>query len=88
MADADQRIIALLEELVALQKAAGERQEQMLLRSDQHFAAARERSDRAIELQKNAMSRHRQFTKVWAAMIVFILACVIGLLVAISRYLP
>jgi hypothetical protein len=87
MADADARIIALLEELVALQKIAGERQERMLQRSDDYYAAARARTEQAIELQKVAVARQRTFIRAWAALIVFVLACVIGLLVAVSRYL-
>lgn len=87
MADADPRIVALLEELVALQKTAGERQEQMLQRSDQYFAAARERTERAIELQKTAVARQQWFVRLWLGLIVFVLACVGGLLLALNRYL-
>jgi len=87
MSDAAARIVALLAELVALQKAAGERQLQMLERGDRQFAEARERSERAIGLQKTAVDRQRRFVRAWAALIVFVIAVVVGLLIAVSRYL-
>jgi hypothetical protein len=87
MPDTSERVVALLEELVALQKTANERQQQAIQKSEQYYADARRRTEHAIELQKTAVERQRWFVRVWLGLIVFIVACVAGLLVAVSRYL-
>jgi hypothetical protein len=87
MADTDDRINALLEQLVELQKTANERQQQALHKTEQYYADARARSEQAIELQKTALTRQRWFVRVWLGLIVFIVAIVAGLLAALSRYL-
>ena len=87
MSDADGRVIALLEELVDLQRTANEQQQQALRKSEQYYADARARTETAIELQKVAVERQRWFVRVWLGLIVFIVACIAGLLIAVSRYL-
>ena len=87
MPDADTRTIALLEELVALQKVANAQQLQAVQKNEQYYADARLRTEHAIGLQQTAVQRQRWFVRVWLGTIVFILACVIGLLIALSRYL-
>jgi len=87
MSDADARVVALLEELAGLQKTANEQQRQALLKTEQYYADARARTETAIELQKLAVERQRWFVRVWLGLIVFIVACVAGLLIAVSRYL-
>jgi len=87
MSDADARVVALLEELAGLQKTANEQQRQALLKTEQYYADARARAETAIELQKLAVDRQRWFVRVWLGLIVFIVACIAGLLIAVSRYL-
>jgi len=87
MTDADARVVALLEELAGLQKTANEQQRQALLKTEQYYADARARAETAIELQKLAVERQRWFVRVWLGLIVFIVACIAGLLIAVSRYL-
>lgn len=87
MSDTDARTVALLEELVALQKTANEQQRQALERTERYNAEARERSEHAIALQQLAVARQRWFVRVWLGLIVFVLACAAGLLLALSRYL-
>jgi hypothetical protein len=87
MSNADERVVALLEELVALHKAANDRQLLVLQKTEQFQADARARSEVAIELQKVAVARQRWFVRVWLGLIVFIVACIAGLLIAVSRYL-
>jgi hypothetical protein len=87
MSDADARVVALLEELVDLHKTANEQQRQALQKTEQYYADARARSEAAIELQKVAVTRQRWFVRVWLGLIVFIVACIAGLLIAVSRYL-
>jgi len=87
MSDADARVVALLEELVALQKTANERQQQTLQLAERNYADARQRAEQSIELQKTAVERQRWFVRVWLGLIVFIVACAAGLLIAVSRYL-
>ena len=87
MTDVDDRTIALLEQLVELQKTANERQQQALQKTEQYYADARTRTEQAIELQKTAVARQRWFVRVWLGLIVFIVAIVAGLLLAVSRYL-
>ena len=87
MSDADARVVALLEELVALQKTANERQQQTLQLAERNYADARQRAEQSIELQKTAVERQRWFVRVWLGLIVFIVACIAGLLIAVSRYL-
>ena len=87
MSDADARVVALLHELVDLQRTANEQQRQALLKTEQYYADARARAETAIELQKLAVERQRWFVRVWLGLIVFIVACVAGLLIAVSRYL-
>jgi hypothetical protein len=87
MSDADARVVALLEELVDLQATANEQQRQALHKTEQYYADARARTETAIELQKVAVARQRWFVRVWLGLIVFIVACVAGLLIAVSRYL-
>ena len=87
MTDADARVVALLEELAGLQKTANEQQRQALLKTEQYYADARARAETAIELQKLAVDRQRWFVRVWLGLIVFIVACIAGLLIAVSRYL-
>jgi len=86
MSDADARVVALLEELVALQKTANERQQQTLQLAERNYADARQRAEQSIELQKTAVERQRWFVRVWLGLIVFIVACAAGLLIAVSRY--
>jgi len=86
MSDADARVVALLEELVALQKTANERQQQTLQLAERNYADARQRAEHSIELQKTAVERQRWFVRVWLGLIVFIVACAAGLLIAVSRY--
>ena len=87
MSDADARVIALLEELVDLQRTANEQQQQALQKSEQYYTDARARTETAIELQKVAVERQRWFVRVWLGLIVFIVACIAGVLIAVSRYL-
>ena len=87
MSDPDARVLTLLHELVDLQRTANEQQLQALLRTDQYYADARARAETAIGLQKVAVERQRWFVRVWLGLIVFIVACVAGLLIAVSRYL-
>ena len=87
MADASEHTIALLEDLVTLHKAAAERQERLFAATQQHYAEARRRTEEAIALQKTAVARQRWAVKVWLGVLVFVLACVLGLLLALSRYL-
>ena len=87
MSEHETRIVSLLEELVALQKAAAARQEQMLQQNDQQNAAARERGERAIGLQQTAVARQRWFVRVWLGTLVFVIAAIVGVLFALSRYL-
>jgi hypothetical protein len=87
MSDADARVVALLEELAGLQKTANEQQRQALLKTEQYYADARARTETAIELQKLAVERQRWFVRVWLGLIVFFVACIAGLLIAVSRYL-
>jgi t-SNARE complex subunit (syntaxin) len=87
MSDADARTVALLEELVDLLKTANEQQRQALQKTEQYYVDARARTETAIELQKVAVARQRWFVRVWLGLIVFIVACVAGVLIAVSRYL-
>ena len=87
MPDANERTVALLEQLVELQKTANERQQQALDRTERYYADAQKRTELAIELQKTAVARQRWFVRVWLGLIVFIVGCVAGLLWAVSRYL-
>ena len=87
MAAVDERVVALLEELVDLQKTANEQQRRATLTSEQYYLDARARTQTALELQQVAVTRQRWFVRVWLGMIVFVVACVAGLLVALSRYL-
>jgi hypothetical protein len=87
MPELNDRAVALLERLVELQAAANARQEQALAASERQYAEARRRSEEAIALQKTAVERQRWFVRVWLGLIVFIVAVVAGLLVAIGRYL-
>ena len=87
MSDADARVVALLEELVDLQRTANEQQRQAIQKTEQYYADARARTEAAIELQEVAVARQRWFVRVWLGLIVFIVACVAGLLIAVSRYL-
>jgi hypothetical protein len=87
MADADPRTVALLEELVALQKTANAQQREALQKTDRYYDEARQRTERAIELQQTAVARQRWVVRVWIGMLVFIVACVAGLLWSLSRYL-
>ena len=87
MSDADARVVALLHELVDLQRTANEQQLQALQRTEQYYADARVRAETAIELQKVAVERQRWFVRVWLGLIVFVVACAAGLLIAVSRYL-
>jgi hypothetical protein len=87
MAIADERVVALLEELVGLQKTANEQQRRAALTSEQYYLDARQRTQTALDLQQVAVTRQRWFVRVWLGMIVFVVACVAGLLVALSRYL-
>ena len=87
MADTDTRTVALLEELVALQKIANEQQHQALERTERYYADALERTEQAIALQKAAVGRQRLFVRVWLGTIVFVLAAIVGLLLALSRWL-
>jgi len=86
MSDADARVVALLHELVDLQRTANEQQLQALQRTEQYYADARAPTETAIELQKVAVERQRWFVRVWLGLIVFIVACAAGLLIAVSRY--
>ncbi|HSC10328.1 MAG TPA: hypothetical protein VLC97_05090 [Rhodanobacteraceae bacterium] len=87
MSDSDARVVALLHELVDLQRTANEQQLQALQRTEQYYADARVRAETAIELQKVAVERQRWFVRVWLGLIVFVVACAAGLLIAVSRYL-
>jgi len=87
MSDADARVVALLHELVDLQRTANEQQLQALQKTERYYADARARTETAIELQKVAVERQRWFVRVWLGLTVFIVACVAGLLIAVSRYL-
>ena len=87
MSDSDARVVALLHELVDLQRTANEQQLLALQRTDQYHADARARAETAIELQKVAVARQRWFVRAWLGLIVFIVACIAGLLIAGSRYL-
>ena len=87
MSDSDARVVALLHELVDLQRTANEQQLEALQRTEQYYADARVRAETAIELQKVAVERQRWFVRVWLGLIVFIVACAAGLLIAVSRYL-
>ena len=87
MSDTDTRTVALLEELIALQKTANEQQRQALERSERYYADARERTEQAIALQKTAVARQRWVVRVWLGTIVFVLAAIVGLLLALSRWL-
>jgi len=87
MAAGDERVVALLEELVDLQRKANEQQQQAVLATAQYYADARQRTQAALDLQQVAVTRQRWFVRVWLGMIVFVIACVAGLLVAVSRYL-
>lgn len=87
MSDSDARVVALLHELVDLQRTANEQQLQALQRTEQYYADARARAETAIELQKVAVERQRWFVRVWLGLIVFVVACAAGLLIAVSRYL-
>ena len=87
MSDAEARVVALLEELVDLQRTANEQQRQALQKTEQYYADARARTEAAIELQKVAVARQRWFVRVWLGLIVFIVAAITGLLIAVSRYL-
>jgi len=87
MPDLNDRVIALLEQLVPLQASANARQEQALATAERQYAETRRRSEDAIGLQKTAVDRQRWFVRLWLGMIVFIVAVIAGLLVALSRYL-
>ena len=85
---ADERVAALLEQLVELQKLAVERQQQSSAISERHFADVRERGERALQMQRTAMARQRLVLRIWLGLFVFILAAIAGLLIALTRYLP
>jgi hypothetical protein len=87
MSDADARVVALLEELVDLQKTANEQQRQAVQKNEQYYVDARARTETAIELQKAAVERQRWFVRVWLGLIVFIVASAAGLLIVVSRHL-
>ena len=87
MPDPNERIIVLLEQLVSLQNTANERQQQALAVMERQYAEARQRPEHAIELQTIAVRRQRWFVRVWLALIVFIVAAIVGLLWAVSGYL-
>ena len=87
MSDADDRIIALLEQLVELHKAANQRQEQAWAASERHFAEARARSEQAIALQTTAVARQRLAVRVWFGALAAVLVVVVVLLWILSRYL-
>ncbi|HSE11004.1 MAG TPA: hypothetical protein VLB69_00090 [Rudaea sp.] len=87
MSDADTRVVALLEELVDLQKTANERQWQAIQKTERYYADASARAEAAIGLQQVAVARQRWFVRVWLGLIAFIVACAAGLLIAVSRYL-
>jgi hypothetical protein len=87
MSDADARAVALLQELVELQRTANEQQRLAMQKTEQYYAEARTRTEAAIEWQKIAVVRQRWFVRVWLSLIVFIVACAAGLPIAVSRYL-
>lgn len=87
MPDTNDRVLALLEELVELQKAANAAQRESLHKVEQFQAESRQRAEQAIGLQQAALVRQRWFVRVWLGLIVFVLACVLGLLWALARYL-
>jgi len=87
MSAADERVVALLEQLVDLQKTANDQQQRAILLTEQYYADARQRTQAALDLQQVAVTRQRWFGRVWLGMIVFVIACIAGLLVALSRYL-
>lgn len=88
MADADTRIVMLLEQLVKLHQEAAERQSRMLQITEQNYAEVRQRADASIELQRVAVARQRRFGRIWLGVVVPLLLLIGILLYWLSRLSP
>jgi len=87
MPDVNDRVVALLEQLVELQRVANARQEQALAAAERQYAESRLRSEEAIGLQKTAVARQRWFVRAWLGLIVVVFAAIAAVLILIAPYL-
>lgn len=72
MSETDDRTVALLEQIVELQKQAAERQQRVLEITMQNYADARKRAEVSVDLQRLAVNRQRLFLRVWYGLIAII----------------